>query len=203
MKSWLVFLGGAICGAVVASGLAWALFFNRFAPAANAAAARSAVITAQLETSGADTSANVDENKEPLETRLALLKAWTDGHGVEPDASDLYGTLGDWSELDPRAALAWVQGAKRLPQRLHVLAVPLAALARKNRAEAADWLRQNLSKADCATVLESAFQHLAGTSPRVALELVASFPGKRTTRESRRRIGRINRGISGRSAWAF
>jgi hypothetical protein len=176
MKSWLVFLGGAICGAAVASVMTWVLFFKRPAPIAEAATARSGATTTLVETGRTNETANYDDGKPPLESRVALLKAWTEEGGAEPEGDELYGTLGDWAERDPMAALAWVHGAKRLPQRLHILAVPLAALARKNRAEAANWLRQNLSGRDRTAVLESAFQHLAGNSPRAALELVTSFP---------------------------
>ncbi|MGC4071310.1 MAG: hypothetical protein QM760_02070 [Nibricoccus sp.] len=112
----------------------------------------------------------------PLETRIGELRAWTEGKGKEPDNDELYATIVDWAEHDPEGALAWAQGARRLPQRLNLQALALTSLARKNLAGAQEWIRRNLDHHDRVFMLEQTFQGLAFESPRVALELIGAFP---------------------------
>ncbi len=175
MKSWLVFLGGGVCGAVVALGVAriffaWGVGVPVGAAVGGAQAGTVAGAQVKSEAEKADELVKLDE-------RIGQLRAWTEGRGAEPGGEAVYETLWEWSERDPAAALAWVQGAKRLPQRLRMLSVPLAALAKKNPADAAAWMRQQVGAHDREEVLESVFQLLASASPKVALELVAGFPG--------------------------
>jgi hypothetical protein len=180
-KMWLVFLGGGVCGAAMALGLAQLFFRSSDGQRASNEAAEGGVRSAN----GAgreplETRVTRGEEKaapEPgLESRVARLQAWADGRGGEPDTSSLYEMLGEWAEGDPYAALAWVKSAKRLPQRLHMLAVPLTELARRSPAEAAGWLRQNVDAHDRASVLEGAFQRLSMDDARQALELATMFP---------------------------
>jgi hypothetical protein len=179
MKSWQVFLGGGVCGAVVALGVT-RIFFPAGGVDMNGATgerARDGAVVAGAET--ADQVKSDEKNKaaeRELEARIDGLRAWTEGREKEPMWGDLYQTLSEWAERDPHGALAWVQGAKRLPQRLRMMAVPLAALAKKNQAEATQWMRQHVGAQDRAEVLELAFQYLANSSPKVALELALSFP---------------------------
>ncbi|ATC64481.1 hypothetical protein CMV30_11245 [Nibricoccus aquaticus] len=177
MKSWLVFLGGGVCGAAVALGVAriffaWGVGVSVGATGGGVQAGAVAGVGGQVksEAEKADEVVKLDE-------RIGQLRAWTEGRGTEPGGDAVYETLWEWAERDPAAALAWVQGAKRLPQRLRMLSVPLAALAKKNPADAAAWMRQQVGAHDREEVLESVFQLLASASPKVALELVAGFPG--------------------------
>ena len=178
---WLVFLGGGVCGAGIALGLAHFLFRGEDRWLNPAKGGKSGVPRANategepLETRATRDADNTASEPE-LESRVARLRAWAEGRGGEPDTSNLYETLGEWARRDPYTALEWVKSAKRLPQRLHMLAVPLAELARKNPAEAAGWMRQNVDPHDRASVLEGAFQRLSMDDARQALELATAFP---------------------------
>ena len=179
-KMWLVFLGGGVCGAAMALGLAQLFFRAGDGQAANVAAesGTNRASAAEIGRSEAPATRRVENAalKPELGDRVARLQAWAEGRGEEPDTGGLYETLGDWAERDPYAALAWVKSAKRLPQRLQLLGVPLAALARKSATEAAGWLRQNVDAHDRASVLEGAFQRLSMDDARAGLELVMAFP---------------------------
>jgi hypothetical protein len=171
MKSWLVFLGGGICGAVAA------LAISRWSAEIHVANAGSRGGVSQA-VGPSETKPDVDEGKaslSPLDERIETLRAWTAASAEKPAPDDLYETLGEWSARDPRAALAWVQGARRFPQRINALSLPLAELGARSPAEASRWIRENLDAGSWASTAEWTYQRMANEHPREALTLAFSF----------------------------
>jgi hypothetical protein len=164
-----------VCGAVVALGVS-ALVFKpapespgAWKPAVNASGGPAGITGGHAEKESGQAS---------MEDQIATLKRWLERGGAEVLQGEMYDSLGEWSERDPRAALAWVNGAKRFPQRLHALAIPLAKLATENPAETGAWIRQNVGPQDWARVAELVFGRIAQDNPREALTLAFSFPAK-------------------------
>ncbi|MFT3829394.1 MAG: hypothetical protein QM691_06765 [Opitutaceae bacterium] len=88
--------------------------------------------------------------------------------------SEIDRVLTAWAETDPRSALAFVHNAPRFPLRNPALVIPLAALARREPAAVADWLRANAVESDRRSLADQIVVALADTHAHEAVVLATT-----------------------------
>jgi hypothetical protein len=76
-----------------------------------------------------------------------------------------------WAESDPDSALDFISRASRFPRRNEALAIPLAAIARRNPQQTVTWLHSNLPEQDRGLVAQSVIEQIYQMAPRHALQL--------------------------------
>ena len=80
-------------------------------------------------------------------------------------------TLMRWAEADPWEALAFVDQAPRFPMRNSALAIPLAAIARRDPTVAAAWMREHSTERGRRILTSFVVAAIADSHPREALVL--------------------------------
>ncbi|HLP02186.1 MAG TPA: hypothetical protein VK163_09175 [Opitutaceae bacterium] len=88
--------------------------------------------------------------------------------------SEIDRVLTTWAETDPRATLEFVHNAPRFPLRNSALAIPLAALARREPGAVADWLRTNVTESDRRSLADQIVVTIADTHAHEAVLLATT-----------------------------
>lgn len=117
---------------------------------------------------GSGATAPVDEVAMARGVVLAALRSGSYGSMSNKVAENLL----LWSKAAPRAALAALSGAERVPQRNKMLAFPLTELARQDVGAATNWLRKNLQEPDRSEVADRMVSTLRHDAPRAAVALL-------------------------------
>jgi hypothetical protein len=106
----------------------------------------------------------------PAEARERLAR-WLAQGAAEEQLPFVHQWLDRWAATDPRAALAFVVGASRFPQRNRAFAIPLAQLCHENSAETILWIQQHLTLDERQEVAQAVVARIAADAPEAALEL--------------------------------
>ncbi len=102
----------------------------------------------------------------------ARIESWLAAGCPMRDWSEIVQLLNHWSDTDPWAAVAFVHGAPRFPERTNALCIPLAAAGRDAPEAVAAWLRDRVPLAARKELATQIVGSLCDQHPAAALALV-------------------------------
>ena len=161
-------------GLIAGLGLGYAVGVRHAPAIATVEPARSDPIPSPTVRSSAPAPVAASNNK-PAPPSLAEAKRkladWLAAGAPEDGSAEVITCLEVWSTSDPQAALAFIASAPRFPRRNFALAIPLAAIGRRDPNQIVAWLRANLPESERGNVAEVVIRRIYRENPREALVL--------------------------------
>lgn len=102
---------------------------------------------------------------------IARLRRWVEGEDAELTRAQAGEIVRRWAATDAAAALGFVAGAKRFPDREAALAIPLAALARRDVRGVIAWIQQYGTEEQRGHLATRVIDQITRDDPGAALEV--------------------------------